>query len=107
MPLLALGYLKITTVNEHSEVIQNHQDKSLLLNRLVGPFLEQPFVHYVSSLLSIVPKSDLGKIQIIHELSYPQNAPLNSMMPKGTLQAPYMFLLMILLDWFFRLVEVI
>lgn len=88
-------------------MIQNHQDKSLLLNRLVGPFLEQPIVHYVSSLLSIVPKSDLGKIQIIHELSYPQNAPLNSMMPKGTLQAPYMFLLMILLDWFFRLVEVI
>lgn len=48
-------------------MIQNHQDKSLLLNRLVGPFLEQPLVHYVSSLLSIVPKSDLGKIQIIHE----------------------------------------
>lgn len=55
-------------------MIQNHQDKSLLLNRLVGPFLEQPFVHYVSSLLSWSwEDSDYSRIIISTKCSFELN----------------------------------
>lgn len=77
------------SVNDHSDVIQNHIEKSLLLDRIAGPFLEPPFVHFVSSPLGIVPKSEPGKFRIIHDLSYSKNASVNSGVPKENSQVHY------------------
>lgn len=34
-------------VNDHSDVIQKHIDKSLSLEQIAGPFLDPPFIHSV------------------------------------------------------------
>lgn len=67
-------------VNDHSDVIQNHIEKSMLLDRIAGPFLEQPFIQFFSSPLDIVTKSEPAKFRIIHDL-YPKDDSISSGVP--------------------------
>lgn len=49
--------------------------QGLTLDRIAGLFSEPPFSPLVSSPfhVEIVPKSEPGKLRIIHDISYPKN----------------------------------
>ena len=69
-------------VYDHPEVIKKHITKGVALGRIAGPFTKPPFENFISFPLGIVPKSEPGKYRIIHDLSYPKNASVNTGVPR-------------------------
>ncbi|MCP3932123.1 MAG: hypothetical protein GY705_23875, partial [Bacteroidetes bacterium] len=55
--------------------------KEMLLGRIAGPFDQLPQDLIVSP-LAAVPKKEVGKIRIIHNLSFPLNDSVNSNIPR-------------------------
>lgn len=66
---------------EHPSVIQDFIAQGRELGRIAGPFPSPPFTHFVSSPLGVVPKSEPGKLCVIHDLSFPKSNSVNSMIP--------------------------
>lgn len=84
----------------HAEVINAHISKGLSLDCIAGTFSEPPFSPFVSSPLGIVPKSESGKVRIIHDLSYPKNNSINTNIPKENFVVQYDTI-----DWVINLVQ--
>ena len=51
--------------------------KEISLGRIAGPFTTPPFTDFHSSPLGLIPKHDLGKFRLIHDLSFPQGDSIN------------------------------
>ena len=49
--------------------------------RVLGPFRVPPFKTYAVSPLGLVPKKDSDEYRLIHDLSYPKKASVNSFIP--------------------------
>ena len=54
----------------------------LRAGRIIGPFDTPPFDLLICSPIAIVPKHEPGKFRLIHDLSFPQGASVNSAIPK-------------------------
>lgn len=70
-------------------MIQNKIKKSLLLDRMAGPFLKPPFVLFVPSPLCIVPKSEPGKFRLFMTHHIRTNASDDQRVPKENSQVHY------------------
>ena len=77
------------SVYDHPEVIKKHITKGIALGRIAGPFTKPPLENFISSPLGIVPKSEPGKYRIIHDLSYPKNASVNTGVPRENAEVHY------------------
>ena len=55
--------------------------KGLKLGRIGGPFDRPPFPNFVASPLGVVPKGEVGKYRVIHDLSFPFQDSVNSFIP--------------------------
>ena len=58
------------------------------LGRIAGPF-SPPLTDYVVSPLGLIPKKDPGKFRIIHDLSFPKGASVNSGIPRDLCSMSY------------------
>jgi len=62
--------LRITKVDE--EKVNAVIEADCIANKKAGPFDQQPFKHFSCSPIGAVPKRELGKIRVIHHLSFPR-----------------------------------
>ena len=68
---------------EFSHVIDKKLQRELALDRILGPFNEQPAIpSYRISPLGVVPKKVPGEFRVIHNLSYPDGESVNDYIPK-------------------------
>jgi len=79
------GGLRITreSVNHKSALdnpiaVGRKLDEELSLGRIAGPFDDHPFSPFVVSPLGLVPKKEVNAFRLIHDLSYPRDASVNS-----------------------------
>jgi hypothetical protein len=75
--------------SNHKSALQNPQAmelklvKELKADRMLGPFIGPVLPNTIVSPLGLVPKKELGKFRVIHDLSYPKSASsVNSAIPK-------------------------
>ena len=47
------------------------------LGRIAGPFQQVPFPNFQASPLGLVPKHEIGKFMLIHDLSFPKGDSIN------------------------------
>ena len=47
------------------------------LGRIAGPFQQVPFPNFQASPLGLVPKHEIGKFRLIHDLSFPKGDSIN------------------------------
>lgn len=59
------------------------------MGRIFTPRMQVPFANYVCSTLGLVPKKAPGEFRIIHDLSFPKNQSVNSLIPKSNSQVVY------------------
>ena len=59
------------------------------LGRIAGPFPAPPLKDYVVSPLGLIPKKDPGRFRIIHDLSFPKGASVNSGIPREFCSVSY------------------
>ena len=78
-----------STLKNHSSAIQNnlclmdYLVEELAHGAIIGPFSCNPFSHpCVVSPLQTVPKRDSSKLRVVHDLSFPDGASVNSGIPK-------------------------
>jgi hypothetical protein len=84
----------------HPEIIQAHIQKSSELGRIAGPFASPPLKNCISSPLGVIPKSEVGKFRILHDLSFPKTNSVNSFIPKDNSEVHYDSI-----DWVVNLVQ--
>ena len=70
-------------------VIQDFVSEGILQNRIAGPFSAPPFEHFVVSPLGVVPKSEVGKYRVIHDLSFPKQHSVNDLIPPENSNVQY------------------
>jgi hypothetical protein len=58
---------------EHPDIIKQYIEAELSKQHIAGPFSVKPFTNFVASPLGLVPKSNTGKLRVIHDLSFPKN----------------------------------
>ena len=63
---------------ENPSVMLTKLSKELKLGRIAGPFTEPPFHDLVTSPLGLVPKKGTQEFRLIHDLSFPKQASVNS-----------------------------
>ena len=63
--------------------------KELMLGRIAGPFQERPFPSLHISPLGLIPKKTPGEFRLIHHLSFPFGASINSHIPKEASSVKY------------------
>ena len=66
------------SANDNRMILQNLIATELSMNRIAGPFPTPPLAPFVISPLGLVPKKEPGKFRVIHDLSFPKNASVNS-----------------------------
>ena len=66
---------------EHPDILKTKIQKEVSLGRYMGPFKSPPFKKFICSPLGLVPKKEPGCFRLIHDLSYPKNASVNSSIP--------------------------
>ena len=49
----------------------------MYLGRIAGPFQQIPFTNFQASPLGLVPKHEIGKFRLIHDLSFPKGDSIN------------------------------
>ena len=70
------------SVHNHESFVRNKIIKEIQLNRVKGPFKEQPLASFVCSPLGVVPKKAPNSFRIIHDLSFPKTSTsVNSAIP--------------------------
>ena len=67
----------LKSANQAPHILRQKIDQEVSLNRVAGPFSRPPFPTLQVSPLGLVPKKD-GDFRVIHHLSYPDNASINS-----------------------------
>jgi hypothetical protein len=81
------GPKDIVISKNHKSACENVAACSELINielrasRLAGPFVSSPFSHYHISPIGLVPKKDIGKFRLIHDLSFPAGSSVNDGIP--------------------------
>ena len=65
------------SARENPTILRDMISTELSIGRVSGPFQAPPFNHFVTSPLGLIPKKS-GQFRIIHDLSYPRNAGVNS-----------------------------
>ncbi|MCP3929065.1 MAG: hypothetical protein GY705_08195, partial [Bacteroidetes bacterium] len=73
---------------EFSDLVDNMLMLELKENRIAGPFMV-PLPGLIVSPLGAVPKKELGKIRIIHNLSHPLKNSVNSHIPRHFCEVEY------------------
>lgn len=64
---------------EQKQAVQTDIEKEMALNRMIGPYDEPPWEHYFTSpLMTVDKKGNPGKFRIVHHLSHPRNASINT-----------------------------
>ena len=66
----------------HPHVINDKLSQEISLGRMAGPFAMPPFSDFQCSPIGLVPKSTPGEYRLIHDLSYPKGASINSEIPR-------------------------
>ena len=61
----------MTSALQNPEEVDKKLSKESSMNRVAGPFIEELFSHFRTSLLGLVEKKIPGKFRLIHHLSYP------------------------------------
>ena len=61
-----------SAIDRPEEVLSKLQ-KEMDKGHIEGPYSEPPFNPFVISPIGLVPKTDSGKLRMIHDLSYPKN----------------------------------
>ena len=75
--------------NQFPWVIHDFVSEGILQNRIAGPFSAPPFEHFVVSPLGVVPKSEVGKYRVIHDLSFPKQHSVNDLIPPENSNVQY------------------
>ena len=70
------------------QVNEKIQDE-LRAGSLIGPIDTPPFDPFICSPIAIVPKHEPRKFRLIHDLSVPQGASVNSAIPKDETKVCY------------------
>lgn len=70
------GNLK--SVADHPSIVQKKLSKEIEAGRMAGPFDTKPFKNLIVSPIGIVPKKSKNEFRLIHHLSYPEGASINS-----------------------------
>lgn len=70
-------------------IVKQKIAEELLAGRVRGPFRTPPCEPFICSPLAIVPKHELGSYRLIHDLSFPHNASINSGIDKLDSQVVY------------------
>ena len=71
-------YTNHRSAMEHPHTISAKLQQELFLNRISGPFDHPPFKNFITSPLGLVPKKATHEFRLIHDLSFPKNASVNS-----------------------------
>ena len=58
-------------------VVDDKLLKEISFGRIAGPFTKPPFTDFHSSPRGLIPKLDLGKFRLIHDLSFPRGDSIN------------------------------
>jgi hypothetical protein len=66
------------SILESPEIVRPMIDKELHMGRIAGPFTTPPLDPFVVSPLGLVPKKELGKFRLIHNLSFPSQLAVNN-----------------------------
>lgn len=66
---------------EHLDIVDEKIKKEMDKGRVKGPFDSHPFENFICSPIGLVPKKELGQFRLIHDLSYPKGASVNSNIP--------------------------
>ena len=61
----------MTSALQNPKEVDKKLSKESSMNRIVGPFKQEPFSHFRTSPLGLVEKKIPGKFRLIHHLSYP------------------------------------
>ena len=61
----------LTSALQNPEEVDKKLSKESSLNRIAGPFKQEPFSHFRTSPLGLIEKKIPGKFRLIHHLSYP------------------------------------
>lgn len=77
------------SADEHPSVIQDFIAQGRELGRIAGSCSSPPFIQFVSSPLGVVPKSEPGKVRVIHDLSFSKSNSINSMIPDKNSKVRY------------------
>ena len=72
-----------------ADIVGNIIEREIKLGRVCGPFTSPPFDNFHVSPLALVPKQELGKYRLIHNLSYPRDNSVNSAIPKEHTSVSY------------------
>ena len=62
----------------HPAILAAKIQKEISLGRFIGPFTSPPFDKFVCSPLGLIPKKQPGRFRLIHDLSFPRGASVNS-----------------------------
>lgn len=71
------------------EAINEYILKGIQAQRIAGPFDDPPLTNFVTSPLGIVPKSEVGKYRVIHDLSFPEGQSVNTYIPRENSEVQY------------------
>jgi hypothetical protein len=69
--------------------VQQKLDKEISHGRIAGPFTHIPLDNFVCSPLSLVPKKTPGEYRLIHNLSFPPGASVNTAIPEQHSKVQY------------------
>lgn len=65
----------------NSNIVTQKIEKEIKLGRYRGPFPKPPLENLIVSPLGLVPKKEIGKFRVIHDLSYPKSDSVNLHIP--------------------------
>ena len=67
----------LKSIDAHSHLVQEKNNKEVLSGRVAGPFSSKPLKNFIVSPIGIVPKKTPGEFRMIHHLSYPEGSSIN------------------------------
>ena len=67
----------LTSALQNPEEVDKKLSTESSMNRIAGPFKQEPFSHFRTSSLGVVEKKIPGKFRLIHHLSYPPGDSIN------------------------------
>ncbi|MEW8547651.1 MAG: reverse transcriptase domain-containing protein, partial [Candidatus Thiodiazotropha sp.] len=77
------------SATRNPSIVKQKINEEILAGRVRGPFRVPPCEPLICSPLAIVPKHEVGSYRLIHDLSFPRNASVNSGIDKLDSQVVY------------------
>jgi hypothetical protein len=66
------------STRQNIDALESFIHDEISSGRVAGPFASPPYDPFVVSPLGIVPKKEIGKFRVIHDLSFPEGGSVNS-----------------------------